>query len=202
MSREPWMACHHCDALHRRVELPEGATARCRRCGGVLRQRRRDALQRTSALAVAAAILFVVANVFPFLAFDMQGRTTQTTLASGVLALRAGGYVELAALVLFTTILAPGFQIALLLWLLLPLRWGRVPRRVPEAFRLLRRVQPWSMMEVFLLGILVAIVKLSGMAQVVPGIALWSFVLLMVALAGAVSSFDGHELWDRVEALR
>lgn len=202
MSREHWKACPHCDALYRLGELPEGATARCGRCGGVLRQRRRNALQRTSALALAAAILFVVANVFPFLAFDMQGRTTQTTLASGVLALRAGGYVELAALVFFTTILAPAFQITLLLWLLLPLHRGRVPWRLPEAFRLLRRVQPCSMMEVFLLGILVAIVKLAGMANVVHGLALWSLGLLMLVLAAAISSFDSQELWDRVEALR
>lgn len=201
-SRARSLACRDCDGLIRLPPLAEGATARCPRCGGVLRRRRRHGLERTTALALAAAILFVVANVFPFLSFDMQGRETQTTLASGVKGLFDGGYGELAVLVLVTTIVAPLLQILLLLWLLLPLQWNRIPWRLPEAFRLLRRVQPWSMMEVFLIGILVAIVKLSGMAHVVPGLALWSFALLMLVLAGAVASFDPDELWDRVEARR
>jgi paraquat-inducible protein A len=166
----------------------------------VLRRRRRNGPERTRALAVAAAVLFVISNSFPFLTFDMQGRETETTLATGVSDLWQEGYGELAALVLATTIVAPLFQILLLLYLLLPLRYRRVVWRLPHAFRVLRRAQPWSMMEVFLLGILVAIVKLSGQASVVPGVALWSFGLLMLVLAGAVASFDPHVMWEEIEA--
>ena len=104
-------------------------------------------------------------------------------------------------LVFFTIVVAPLCQIALLLWVLVPLRWDRVPWQLPHAFRLLRHVQPWSMMEVFIIGILVAIVKLMGMATIVPGLALWSFVLLMLTLAGAVSSFEPEAVWERLERL-
>jgi len=165
----------------------------------VLRRHPRNGLERTLALALSAAVLFVVANSFPFLAFDMKGQVTQTTLVSGAIDLYQQGYAELSALVLLTIVLAPLCQIALLLYVLLPLRWDRVPWQLADVFRLLRHVQPWSMMEVFMIGILVAIVKLMGMAIIVPGLALWSFVLLMLVLTGAVASFEPEAVWEQLE---
>jgi paraquat-inducible protein A len=194
------VACHDCDLLHQLGPLRDGATARCRRCGSVLRRRREHGIERTLALAIAAAVLFAVANAFPFLSFDMKGQVTQTTLASGVRTLWEQHTPEIAALVLVTSILAPAFQIALLLYVLLPLHWGRLPWRLASAFRLLRRVQPWSMMEVFLIGIVVAVTKLMDMAEVIPGPSLFAFVALIVALAGAMASFDPAAVWERLEA--
>jgi len=196
------VACRDCDLLNRLGEVPEGGNARCRRCGGVLRRRPRNGLERTLALALSAAILFAVANTFPFLSFDMRGRVTQTTLLTGVVDLYDQGKAELSALVLLTIVLAPLGQIGLLLYVLLPLRWRRVPWKLPQAFRLLRHAQTWSMIEVFMIGILVAIVKLMDMASIVPGLALWSFVLLMLVLSGAAASFDSEAVWERRAALR
>jgi paraquat-inducible protein A len=142
----------------------------------------------------------VVANSFPFLSFEMRGRITETTLVSGVVDLYQQGRETIAVLVFFTIVLAPLCQIALFLWVLLPLHLNRVPWLLPDAFRLLRHVQPWSMMEVFIIGILVAIVKLMGMATIVPGLALWSFVLLMFVIAGASSSFEPESVWERLES--
>jgi paraquat-inducible protein A len=198
----PLVACHDCDLLQRLPPLPEGGRASCPRCGSTLRKRPHEGLERTLALTLAAAVLFVVANSFPFLSFEMRGSITQTTLVSGVIDLYRQGKQELAALVLLTTVLAPMFQMLLLLHLLVPLRWNRIPWQLQRAFRLLRHAQVWSMMEVFMIGILVALVKLMGMATIVAGLALWSFVLLMLVLAGAVASFDPEEMWERVEALR
>jgi paraquat-inducible protein A len=194
------VACEDCDLLHRLGPVPEGGAARCRRCRGALRRRPRNGLEHTLALALAAAVLFVVANSFPFLSFEMRGRVTETTLISGVVDLYQQGRETIAVLVCFTIVLAPLCQIALFLWVLLPLHLNRVPWQLPHAFRLLRHVQPWSMMEVFIIGMLVAIVKLMGMATIVPGLALWSFVLLMFAIAGAASSFEPEAVWERVEA--
>jgi paraquat-inducible protein A len=193
------VACRDCDLLHALGELPEGATALCRRCGGVLRRRRRNPVERTLALALASAVLFAVANAFPFLSFEMKGQVTTTTLLSGVFDLYDQGKPEIAALVGTTAVAAPFLQIALLVYVLLPLHLGRVPWRLPEAFRLLRRVTPWSMMEVFLIGILVSITKLAGMATVVPGLALWAFALLMLVLSGALVSLDPEAIWERAE---
>jgi paraquat-inducible protein A len=168
----------------------------------VLRRRPRNGEERTLALTLASLILFIVANSFPFLAFDMRGMTTQTTLLTGVVDLWQQGKQEIAALVFLTIELAPLAQIGLLLWVLTPLCFHRVPWQLPHAFRLLRHAQTWSMLEVFMIGILVAIVKLLAMASVVPGVALWSFVILMLVLSGAIASFDPEEVWEKLEAER
>jgi len=202
MIPERWVACPDCDLLHRLGEIPLGAAARCRRCRGLLRKRRPRSIERTLALVIGAAVLFVVANTFPFLSFDMQGQETQTTLLTGVKDLWQADKAALAGLVLLTIFLAPLFQIAILLYVLFPLYRNRLPWKMAGAFRLLRRVEPWSMMEVFMIGILVAIVKLLDMATIEPGLALGAFVLLFVLITGAVTSLDPHAVWERAEGLR
>jgi paraquat-inducible protein A len=202
MSPERWVACHDCDLLHRLGEIPEGSTARCGRCGGLLRKRARRSIERTLSLVMGAAVLFAIANLFPFLSFDMKGQETRTTLVTGVNDLWQQGYPELASLVLVTIFLAPMFQIAILLYVLLPLHRGRIPWQMPRAFRLLRRVEPWSMMEVFMIGILVAIVKLLDMARIEPGLSLFAFVLLFVLITAAVTSLDPHAVWERAEEIQ
>jgi len=188
--------------LQRLGDVPEGATARCPRCGGLLRKNPRNGLERALALTYAAAILFVVANSFPFLSFEMKGEETQTTLATGIIDMYNQGKWEISLLVAFTIVIAPVAQIAILIYLLTPIRLGRVPYALPLAFRILRHMLPWSMMEVFMIGILVAIPKLMGMASVIPGIALFAFVLLMLVLAGANAAFDPEYVWQRHEAAK
>jgi paraquat-inducible protein A len=165
----------------------------------VLARRKRDSLDRTLALALAGLVLFIVANAFPFLSFRMQGQVTETTLMTGIRDLWGQGMMELSLLVLLTTVLAPLFQLSTLLYLLAPLKLGSRPPALALVFRFLRRIQVWSMMEVFMLGILVAVVKLAGMAEIVPGIALWSFSLLIVVVAGTVASFDPDVVWELAE---
>ena len=114
MTRRSLVACQDCDLLHQLWEISEGGTARCRRCRGVLRKRPRNGLERTLALAVAAAILFAVANSFPFLSFEMKGRVTETTLVTGVRDLYRQGMPEVAALVALTKVAAPLLHISLL----------------------------------------------------------------------------------------
>ena len=198
----PWIACHDCDLLHRATPIPQGGAARCSRCGAVLYRERANSLERTLALTIAGVVLFLVANALPFLSFETQGRVTQTTLASGVQELYAQDMSSLALLVAVTAIVAPAVQLGLLLYVLLPLALGRRPWHLARVFRTLRHVQPWSMMEVFLIGILVALVKLVDMANIVPGIALVSFAMLIVVLAGAAATLDPREVWRHVEVSR
>jgi paraquat-inducible protein A len=195
---EELVACHDCDLVHRIPIGVEGTSGRCIRCGGVLFAARRNSVERTLALTISGVVLFLVANWFPFLSFDMQGAVTQTTLLSGVQELYAGEMRLLAGLVFFTAVLAPGAQLALLLYVLLPLYLGRTPWKLALFFRSLRRIQPWSMMEVFLIGILVALVKLGDMAEIVPGLAIYAFAVLIVVLAGAAITLDPRAIWQRV----
>lgn len=194
------IACHECDLLQRAPLLAPGATASCRRCGGVLYRRRRKSIERTLALAVAGLILFTAANTLPFLAFRMQGQVVETTLITGVRDLHEQGMTALAALVLVTSILAPLGQLLALLYVLLPMYVARPAPGAATVFRFLRRLQPWSMMEVFMLGVLVSLVKLADMAEIVPGLAIWSFSLLILVIAAASATLEPRQVWLRLGA--
>lgn len=196
----PLVGCHHCDAVLREPDVPDGGAALCPRCGATLFRRQRRTVEITLALVSAAAILFVVANAFPFLSFEMQGQVTRTTLASGAVALWEQDQRAIAALVFGTTILAPAMEIGLLLYVLAPLHLRlRAPGAV-AAFRWVERFRPWSMMEVFLIGIFVAVVKLADMADIIPGLALWAFALLIPILAAAATFLDAEIVWREIGA--
>ena len=199
MNTKNLIACHDCDLLHRipRHEGPR-CVSRCRRCNAALHTGVENSLDRTLALTLAGVMLFVVANSFPFLAFKLQGQETQTTLISGVLDLYHQGKWEIAILVLLTTIVIPLIQLLLQLYVFLPLKFNRIPWNMAGVFRIGQTLKTWNMMEVFLIGILVAIVKLVGMAQIIPGLALWSFALLIVTLAAAGANLDSQVVWSRV----
>jgi paraquat-inducible protein A len=197
------IACHECDLLHR-IPVREGANcvSRCRRCNATLHRGVENSIDRTLALTLAGLMLFIVANSFPFLAFKLQGQETQTTLISGVIGLYDEGKWEIALLVLLTTIVVPLTQLLILLYIYVPLKFNRIPWLMARIFRFAGSLQPWSMMEVFLIGIIVSIVKLVGMAQIIPGVALWSFALLIVTLAAAAANMDSRVVWDHVEYKR
>lgn len=194
-----WVGCNECDAVLPEPEVPDGGSAICGRCGATIFRRTRQTVEVTIALTVAALILFIVANSFSFLSFEMQGQVTETTLSSGSRMLWEQGRRGVAVLVFFTTVLAPMTQITLMLYVLGPL-WlgGKAPFSI-EAFRAVEFFRPWSMMEVFLIGIFVAGVKLADMAEIVPGLALWAFVLLIPILAGASAFLDPEIVWRRIE---
>src|SRR5437867_5435704 len=176
-------ACHDCDLLQREVPLALGGTARCPRCGAVLYRRKANGLDRTLAYSMGAAVLFVIANCFPIVGLEAAGHQSSTTLFGTVRRLYDGDMTSVAALVFTTTILMPALEIAALLYLLLPLKLGRVPSGLPAVFRIVHAVRPWGMVEVFMLGTLVALTKLAHVASVVPGIALFSFGALMFLVA-------------------
>jgi len=196
------IGCHECDAVIEDPYVPDGGSALCSRCGGTLLRRRDATIEITLALTLAGAILFVVANAYPFLSFEMQGRVTQTTLASGATSLWEQGYQAVAALVFLTTILAPAIEIFLIIYVFAPLHFGRIAPGTKLSMRAIAMFRPWSMMEVFLIGIFVALVKLADMAEIVPGLALWAFALLIPVLAAASSFLDPQVVWRRIGSLQ
>ena len=196
------MACHDCDLLHRIPAVPEGSTASCCRCGAVLAKPKRDSVERSLALAVAGLVLFVLANSFPFLGFEIQGQIRETLLLTGIRELYLQDMRLVAVLVLITTVLAPLAQLLALIYILLPLKLNRPAPGMFHVFRRLRSVEPWSMMEVFMVGILVSVVKLAKMAHIIPGTAAFCFMALILVLAACLSSLDSHVVWDRWEGHR
>ena len=198
----PLIACRECDLLQRPTPLADHMVARCARCSAVLYQPVDENLDRPLAFTLAAAILFALANAFPMVGLEVQGQTTVATLFGTTQALYAQNMKPLAVVVFFTTILVPAVQLGAMLYVLVPLRAGRVPVLLPLAVRVLQAIRPWGMTEVFILGLLVSMVKLGGMADVVPGIGLWSFGALLFTIAAAVASFDARVIWARQELAR
>lgn len=191
------IACPECDLLQRTTPLAADAVARCHRCASLLYRPRDDNLDRPLAFTLAAAVLFVMANLFPIVGLELQGQSTVTTLFGMVRALYEQDMMLLSVLIFFTTILVPGIELTAMAYLLVPLRMGRVPARLPIALRALQAVRPWGMVEVFILGLLVSLAKLAGMATIVPGIAFWSFGGLLMMVAAAVATFDARAIWAR-----
>ena len=202
MSSGNLIACHECDLLQRDVTVAPGAAIRCARCGATLARRPRHGVDRSLPLFLAAAILFVLANAFPIVTLQLQGDETDATLLRAAQVMYDEHRPDVALLVLVTGALAPAMQIGAALYLLGALRMRRLPRGFAGAFRLFRQSAPWAMVEVFALGVLVSMVKLAHVATIVPGVALWSFGVLMVTLAAAVNSLDPRDVWARAEALR
>ncbi|MDG4554219.1 MAG: paraquat-inducible protein A [Candidatus Competibacter sp.] len=196
------VACHDCDLLYRKRPLREGEKARCGRCGALLYARKSNSIERALTLALAALILFGLANAFPLLDFQFQGRGQQSSVLSGVWELYAQGMWALAAVVFVASILAPLLKILALLYVLLPLRVGRRPWRMAWVFRWIETLHPWAMTEVYLLGVLVAFVKLSDIATIVPGVALYSFAALIVAMAATDAALEPEAIWERLETRR
>ena len=197
MDISTYIACPGCDLLHRRSELQPGTTARCIRCHTVLYEGRQITFDRPLALVLAGVLLFCLANLYPFLTLEIEGRRQETVLLTGILELYNQGQLSLAVLVLVTGVLCPMLQLAGLTYILLPLWLGRVPPSMAAVFRWVRHIQPWSMMEIFLLGMLVSVVKLADMAEVVPGLALFAFMLLIFMLPAATVAIDTKSIWER-----
>ena len=196
---ESIIACHECDLLHKRQPLPPGGTARCVRCGAVLYRHKPNSLDRVLALTATGFVLFIVANVYPFLTFRLEAQKQETTLITGIVELYHQGMWIVAGVVFLTSILVPLLELTGMLYLLLPLKFNIRPWKLPIFFRWIRSFKPWGMMEVFMLGILVAFVKLAKMATIIPGIALYAFMALIFVLAASAAALDPHIVWDQLE---
>lgn len=191
------IACHECDLLQRKIPLLPGRVARCIRCGAQLYRVENRSIDHTLALTVTAAILFILANIFPIIGLQIQGTRNDTSLISAVHTLWNQGMWPVAGLVFFTTFLAPGAVLAIMIHILWALKRGRIPAGFTLIMRLLRIFNPWGMVEVFIIGVMVALVKLTHYGTLIPGIAFWSLAVLTLLMAATASSFNAHDIWNR-----
>lgn len=194
------IVCHACDLVHQRDAVGADARVRCVRCAAELYRTNAVSIDTALSLATSAAILLLLSNAYPLVALQLNGSERATTLVGAALGLYRQGYVPVAALVILTTLLVPLFQIAGLLYVLLPLRRGRRAPGQNQFFRAMMHLRPWAMTEVFMLGALVALVKLSALAEVIPGISLFSYGALMLTLSALTSVMPTEQFWRWVDA--
>ncbi|MGB4065551.1 MAG: paraquat-inducible protein A [Azonexus sp.] len=195
------VACEHCDSVYRRPVLAPGEIARCERCAAVLFRDRRLTIDSWLALTIAAAIVFVIANVCPVVLVNLQGQHNAATLWQSTAALAQGAAAPIAVPAALAIIFVPFLQISLLGWLLLYARAGRRAPGFGPAMHLIVGLRPWSMVEVGLLGILVAVIKLSSSLQVAPGAGVWALAVLMVLIT-VIANRDVDRLWALTEPRR
>lgn len=194
--------CHFCDTLHDAQALPEGTAARCQRCGAVLYQNRPASLARVTAFSLTALILMVVVHAFPFLIMDAASLRKNLNITSAAVALFDEGSPILGVALALFTIVTPITIAAGLLYVCGPLIFGRVAPGAEFVAKWLGRTEPWNMIEVFLLGVLVSLLKIAKVAEVQFGIGFWAFGALMFCMAAAMAGIDRDELWDRLEVAR
>lgn len=188
------ICCPHCDLQQRGISLKTGEAAVCARCDATLYRHHPHGPERALAFALTALVCFFIANTFPLLGLEVGGDRVEARLLDAAWAIQRDGMAWVASLLLLTTFVAPLLQILALLLVLLPLRLGYRPTFVGRALPLLAELKHWSMVEVFMLGVLVALVKLQSLAQVIPGIALWAFAGLMLSLTAALAAFDPRQV--------
>lgn len=198
LSPQPLISCEHCASVFRRHELQPGETASCARCGTVLWRYSRLNLSAWLALALAALIVFIAANAYPVISMSVQGMTSRASLLDAVGMTWQQGYAAAAIMTGLAGFALPLLQLCVLLWVLVPLAHGREPRGLRPAMRLLGLLRPWCMVPVFLLGVVVSVVKLAGMAAVKPDVGLYAFGALTVLLT-ILDRLSPHAIWRYAE---
>lgn len=193
------IACPDCDLLQNIAPLPPGDKARCSRCGCLLARHPPGPEELPLALAVASLILFIIANTSPLMDLSVVGRTASTTIVGGALEMWWEGQRLTAALVTFCVVIAPGGYLLFMLTLLVAARRSPVPHWVGWMLRWVHHFELWSMLEVMLLGILVALIKIAQLATVEAGIGMYAVGLLILLFPAIYVTFDPRALWQRLE---
>lgn len=194
------LACETCGLVQRVEPLAKGAAAECFRCGTFLGVRRSAAsLHATAALSLAALVLYVPANIYPILRMEMYGAHSDSTIWDGVVGLMRHDQWGVAVIVFMASMVIPLVKLAGLFFLVLTsaLRTGERLRWRTGLYKFIDTIGPWAMLDVFLLAVLVALVKLGQLATVVPGPGLVAFTGMVVLTMFASAAFDPRLIWEQ-----
>jgi len=209
--RDDLLVCEECDLLHGHPRLPReptdliaprGRHYECQRCGGPLGLAHHRSFDVALALALGGLVVLAIAHLNPVLSIEIQGQARSTTVWQAAMALYDDGAWFMSALVILTTLLAPLVQMAAVAYVLLPLRHDRTAPGVDRVLRVMQAVRPWVMVEVYMLGVLVALVKLAALATVVPGVGMWAFGAAMLLITAMATAFDHEHVWASTRRCR
>jgi paraquat-inducible protein A len=195
------IACHGCDLLIDLSGMQPGQSASCPRCGHGLTRFRPDGVERLMAYSIAALVALALACTFPFLSFASSGVESVMTLLEAPGSLWRNGLPGVAVLVTCFIIAIPALVLTLLLALSVPLSRGRWRPWLKPVGRWIFHLQSWSMVEVFIIGVIVSLVKIAKMATVVLGLSFWAYVAFAILFTFAMGVLDRYQLWNTIEAV-
>ena len=196
------IACHDCDLLQRIPQLEVGQSANCSRCNAILFRNQKNSVNRSLAFAITGLILYVISNMFPLLSLKALGITQDETLISTSLSLFKADMPFLSIIVLFTTVIFPATTLLGTIYILIQVKMNKFNNYTAPLFRFLRSTDTWGMLEIFMLALLVAMVKLGDVAEVVFGTSLYAFCLLIISLTLLTHSLNPQDVWNRLRLTR
>ena len=193
------ITCRVCGKSHQMAPLPPGSVAECVRCGAQLARRTRSSLHRTAALSLAALILYLPANVLPILRLELYGAVSENTVWDGVVKFYQDHDYVIAAIVLMASILIPLLKLFGLFFVVISTsrRWRRLKLARTRLHRFIDTIGRWAMLDVFVVAIWVAVVKMGQLAHVTPGRGLLPFGCVVVLTLLASASFDSQLIWEK-----
>jgi paraquat-inducible protein A len=200
MAGDSVVSCDTCGLVQTVDRLPPGSVAECIRCGSFIATRRSTrSLEVTAALSLAALILYVPANIYPILKMYLYGAYSENTVWEGIVQLMQHDQWGVAVIVFMASMVIPLVKLAGLFSLVVTARmgWGRRLRSRTQLYKLIDAIGPWAMLDVFLLAVLVALVKLGTWATVLPGPGLIAFTAVVVLTMFASAAFDPKLIWER-----
>jgi paraquat-inducible protein A len=193
--------CHKCHKLHQKVSIDDGSKAICSGCEHILYHRDDRLVERGLALSITGLILFVLLNIFPLIKVDILGHEQTITILSMVERLIYSQYYIVALFVIYLVFIFPlmVFLIYIILFLLLKLKSSQ--NFVENLLILLAKILPWSMIDIFLISILVSLVKLMSMLEIYIGISFWILVIFVLIDLYMTKSIQIGELWSIKESI-
>lgn len=196
------IACLHCDLVSSVAGLKTGETASCPRCGHYLTRKIPDPYGRVLSFTIAGIILLIMANSYSFLSFSSSGLESVITLRQTPGAVWNYGMPGVAVMIAAFIIIIPAAILILLLLLCIPLHEGQYrPWLIPVAKGIFL-IQNWSMVEVFIIGVIVSLVKIADMATIELGISFWAYAGFAICFTVAISNLDRYQCWERIDALQ
>ena len=195
---EAVVCCQTCGLTQRIEPLAERSIAECPRCGSIVLERKAASVAPTAALALAALILYVPANIYPILSMERYGLYSQSTVWDGVVSLTKYGYWFVGLVVFLASMVVPLLKLLGLFFLVVTaqLKTQRWRRERTAIYRFIEVIGPWAMLDVFLLAVLVALVRLGQLATVLPGRGLLAFCCVVVFTILASALFDPRLIWQ------
>ncbi|MDT4849561.1 Paraquat-inducible protein A [compost metagenome] len=193
---EELIACHECDLLMHKPHIAHGERAECPRCGYELYTHRDQVVRRSLALVIAALLLYVPANFLPIMQLNLLGQATEDTVWSGVLGLYNSGMQGIAVVVFLCSMAVPLLKLLCQFVVLMSIRLNFGRSYGLLLYRIYHHLREWGMLEVYLMGILVAIVKLIDLADVELGLGLLCFIALLLVQVWLEVTMSPHQIWQ------
>jgi paraquat-inducible protein A len=195
------VSCHDCHLLSRWPNMSSHQTVNCPRCGGELHQRKPNSIAKTWALVITAVIFYIPANLLPMTITSALGNVQADTIISGVIYFIHSGSWEIALVIFTASVFVPFMKFLILIYLLLSVQFKSIrrPRDRTVLYRITEAVGRWSMVDVYVVTILVALVKLGVLADIEAGPAAIYFASVVVTTMFAAESFDPRLIWDAME---